>query len=102
MFAGHMMAGGMSANLVRGLLGQVSPSLTSAGTTQTDAYAMQRATVQVFTTVAANSGAILPTGMEPGESLLVYNSGAESLSIYPPVGGTINELAVNTALTVTA
>jgi hypothetical protein len=100
MFAVSMMAGGMSANLVRGLLGQVFVGLTSAGSTQADAYVLLRGTVQVFANVVGGSGARLPTGMEPGESLLIYNASAAQLLVYPPIGGVINRQTLNSALVV--
>lgn len=100
MFAGSMLAVGMSAPLTRGVLGEVADSLTAAGTTQATAYPMQRMTSQWFSTVAAGAGAIIPTGMAAGEGLRVYNAGANSLTVYPPVGGEINALGANVGISV--
>lgn len=95
MFAGSMMSGGMSAGLVRGLLGQVGSSLVAAGNNQATAYAMERATLQAFLTVASGAGVIIPAGMNPGEEFKIFNGGANALLVYPPTGGTISGGAVN-------
>lgn len=68
-------------------------ALTAAGTLQSDAYSMTAAVSQ-FTTVAANSGAVLTAG--PYQT--VFNGGANPLKVYPPVGAKINQLAVNAAM----
>jgi len=52
------------------------------------------ADVNRFTTVAANAGALLPL-MNPGDSMTVFNSGANALLLFPPVGAKINAIATN-------
>ena len=49
-----------------------------------------------FTTVAASSGARLPSP-EQGEFIFVANAGANALSVYPATGHSINALAANAA-----
>jgi len=75
--------------------GTGATSLTAAGTTQANA-AILPADICKFTTVAAGSGCILPA-CNTGDAGSIYNGGANALLIYPPVGGQINNLAVNTA-----
>ena len=69
----------------------VGNSLTAAGTNQATATAMTAA-VNKFTTVAANTGALLTAGIQ---QQTVYNGGANPLRIYPNVGAKINNLAIN-------
>ena len=57
--------------------------------------------IVAFTTVAASTGTILPA-MNQGDSVVISNQGANALSVYPPVGGTINALSANTAFSQTA
>lgn len=38
--------------------------------------------------------------MNPGDSVNVYNKGANALLIYPPVGGVINGLSTNAGYSV--
>ncbi len=69
--------------------------LSGAGTTQGTATPITKQTNQ-FTTVAASSGAVLPSP-EPGEFIFVANSGANALNVYPASGHSINALAANAA-----
>lgn len=69
--------------------------LSGAGTTQGTATAITKQTNE-FTTVAASSGAILPSP-EQGEFIFVQNSGANALNVYPASGHSINALAANAA-----
>ncbi len=69
--------------------------LSAAGTTQGTATVITKQTNQ-FTTVAASSGAILPSP-EQGEFIFIANAGANALSVYPASGHSINALANNAA-----
>ena len=69
--------------------------LSGAGTTQATATVINRQTNQ-FTTVAASSGAVLPSP-EPGEFIFIANAGANTLNVYPASGHAINALAANAA-----
>jgi hypothetical protein len=75
-------------------------SITAAGTVQANAYVIT-ATNNQFSTVASGSGAILPAGL-PGQIVFVANDGANSLLVYPSVGGSIDQAVANAAITVTA
>lgn len=74
--------------------------LSAAGTTQGTATAITNQTND-FTTVAASSGAILPSP-EQGEFIFVANSGANTMALYPASGHSINALAANAAFSVPA
>lgn len=69
--------------------------LSAAGTNQAGATGITKQTNQ-FTTVAASSGAILPSP-EQGEFIFIANAGANALSVYPASGHSINALANNAA-----
>jgi hypothetical protein len=62
----------------------------------------------VVTTAAASTGVILPacgaTGNQyfPGDTIFIANHGANSLSVYPPVGGKIANGTTNAALALAA
>ena len=81
---------------VGGVLYTVGSALTATGTLQSDAYAIVYA-VNEFTTVAANTGAVLPSS-NTGMTILIYNGGANPLKVYPHSGATINSLATNAAM----
>ncbi len=68
-------------------------SLTAAGTTQATAMLVRNSTNQ-FSTVAPGSGAML--GIVPvGQSVTIYNDGANILKVYPPLGGQIGAAGAN-------
>jgi hypothetical protein len=84
---------------------RVTPSLqtglTALGSTQSTALLLTNNSWHEFTTVASGTGAILPTGMAPSE-IRVFNNGASSLRIYPPLGGTINSGTPNVPVSLAA
>lgn len=73
----------------------VTTDLTATGVTNTDAYPVTH-TVNVFTTVALNTGARLPAidTWKPGW-VAVGNLGASNLNVYPAVGEYMDNAAVN-------
>lgn len=78
--------------------------LTAAGTTQATGFAIAK-TNNVFTTVAASSGATLPNRPPVNGAFaefLIVNGGANALLLYPPSGLSINALAANASLSVAA
>lgn len=74
-------------------LAGASAGLTSTGTNQATALALTQE-VNVLGTVASGTGVTLPAGFA-GREVSVFNRGLNDLLIYPPVGATINALAVN-------
>ena len=87
---------GLPAGVINSLNGTTATGLTATGSTQATALNLPAAT-NVFSTVAASTGAILNPG-SPGDVIDIYNGGANTLTVYPPVGGTINNLSANTGL----
>ncbi len=75
--------------------------LAAAGTTQATAAALNADMVMV-TSGAAGSGVILPT-LDVGQEVVVCNGVAElDLSVYPLVGGKINNSTANLPLVLPA
>lgn len=87
----------------------MAPGTTSANDTVTGgitAGAAQGSVVltsqmNVVTTVATGNGVTLPLAAA-GLHCLARNSSANPMSVWPPVGGQINALTVNTAVSVAA
>lgn len=75
-----------------------SASVSAAGTTQGTATALTLDYNNV-TTVAANSGVVLPVS-SAGRRITVKNNGANALTVYPASTGTIDALSANTGLSV--
>lgn len=73
-------------------------SFTAAGTTQGTATSLTANFANV-TTSSISSGVILAA---PFERTFVYNAGPNTLTVYPPVGGTFVGLAINAGATVAA
>ena len=76
---------------------QLASGLTAIGTTQATGYPLI-ASSNFFTTVADGTGAVLNSAWSQSDSQLVYNGGANQLSVYPPSGSKINELTTNGAM----
>jgi hypothetical protein len=74
-----------------------SSSLTATGSAQSDALAIIRP-VNEFTTVAASTGTRLPAATA-GVRVVIRNSGANNLKVYPASGAQINNLGTNAAFT---
>ncbi len=93
----NVVKAGASATLAAAGASQGSGAtgLVATGTTQANALPLP-ADVCKFTTVSAGTGTILPT-CNPGDAGSIFNGGGNALLVYPPVGGTINNLALNTA-----
>jgi hypothetical protein len=97
-----LVAAGLSWPQAQALAGTVASRLSAAGTTQATAYAMSLDDVQIFATVGAGTGAVLPATLSAGDQMTVANFGTNALSLYPPVGGTIANGAANAAVSVPA
>lgn len=76
----------------------VATGATANGTTQATAYPIVTTSVQ-FTTVAASTGAILPTAV-PGQRIFIANDGANTLLLYPATGGIIDQTSLNTPISI--
>jgi hypothetical protein len=74
----------------------VSNAVSAAGTTQATATLLTRP-INNVTTVAANSGVLLPSAY-PGMRVLVRNATVTTLRVYPGTGAQINTLGTNTQL----
>ena len=75
----------------------ISGAITAAGTVQGDATALSTS-VNNVTTVAASTGVRLPAPIQAGARILIRNSGANILRIYPQTSAQINTLGTNVAL----
>lgn len=92
----RLLGSGLAGLAVQNI-GQIADSaVTATGSTQADAYAI-KADVTEVTTTASSTGVILPASAAPGDFFWIYNIGAQTLSVYPPVGQSINAVAANGA-----
>jgi hypothetical protein len=74
------------------MTGEYASGLTGAGTTNADALPMP-AGINVFSTVAANAGAILKNEGAARKVVAVVAPAVGPLKVYPPVGGTMDGAA---------
>jgi hypothetical protein len=83
--------------------GNISNTLTAAGTNQATALVLTSLNdIHVITTAAASTGAILPSTLSIGDQMVVVNGGANSITLFPPVGGKLNNGTANAGLAVAA
>jgi hypothetical protein len=81
--------------------GTVSNTLTATGSSsQANSYAVTD-DVSVFTTAASNSGARLPSTSNAGDVFIIANYDANTMLIYPPTGGKINNGSANASINCT-
>lgn len=101
-FIRNIMASGASAGLANNISGDVSASLTAAGTTKANSLALYSAVNYVGTT-GASTGVSLPA-MNPGDLVEVYNNGANALLVYTTIGvsDVINAQSANGGFTVSS
>lgn len=94
----RLVVAGMSAVEAQADVGTVANNLTATGSSQATAVTLG-ADFNRFTTVAASTGCIIPP-LNPGDTIQVFNAGANALSLYPPSGGIINALSANAAYSI--
>ena len=99
-----IMAFGISPLAAGAITGDLSTGLTALGTTQGTALALS-ANHNLVTTAAVGTGVVLPAitnppglGVTAGDEITIYNNGANTLNVFPPLGSTIGLAAVNVAV----
>ena len=97
----NIMGAGVPPLVATQINGVAVDGLTATGNSQGTALALP-GDVNVFTTVAASSGCILPANPSPGDELVVANLGANALSVYPQGVGTIQNGSASAAFSVAA
>lgn len=71
------------------IVGSIAQTFTAAGTSQATAAAISSGTTNI-TTATEGQGAIMPTALNPADSLVVCNSTAVDVYVYPGVGFSFN------------
>lgn len=97
----RVLASGNSAQSATNIVGDAELAASATGNAIGDAYQIS-AIVTNFTTVASSTGAIVPADMTPGDQIYVYNAGAQTLSIYPRSGESINNGSASAAYSLAA
>ena len=96
--ARDIMGGGTPAGQAKAINGRVAATVSAAGTTLSDATQLD-STTNYLSTVAASTGVKLFNG-EIGDTMTVYNGGANPVVVYPHSStGTINQLSAGTGHT---
>lgn len=91
---------GLSPRLAQVVCGTISPALTATGSGQSTALAMSWDDVQLFGTVGSSTGAIFAQAYGACDMVTVINAGANTLTVYPASGGTINGGSANAGVSV--
>lgn len=93
----EMISSGLFGTQSDAINGSNALAITAAGSTQATAAPLPAST-NVLTTVAASTGVILPVS-DLGDEVFVANLGANTVNVFPPVGGKVGTAAVNAAAT---
>ena len=99
MLAYKVMGAGVPELAVRAICRDTETAIAAAGTNQSTATSLTAA-VNFLGTVASGTGVILSSSAASGDSQLVYNGGANAVTVYPPSGAAINGLPANTGVIV--
>lgn len=99
-FPSRLCGTGSAPSSANAICGESQDSVTATGTTATDAFQLSGAIVNI-STAAASTGVKLPP-TEAGASVYIMNSGANTVTVYPPTGSTINGAASVTIATTKA
>lgn len=87
-FPSQVLGSGQSGGAALAICGQVDNSVTATGSVAGDSAQVNNAFVRV-STAAAGTGIKLPAA-ETGALMVVRNDGAQTLTVYPQTGTTIN------------
>lgn len=90
----RLMGVGFSAGQAVNACGDVATGLTAAGTSNTDALGLSAVINQVATTAIGTGVRLMAP--ESGSMVVVINSGANALLVYPSTGAQINALTATT------
>ena len=101
-FQQDMCGTGVAPGTAASIAGSLQLSQTATGSNQATAFAITSSTTE-FTTVASSTGAILPVlRVTANDALYIVNNGANTLSVYPPLGFKIGTAATNAAVSIAA
>ena len=98
--ASSLVAAGMYANTANAVFGSGQVTGQTANATTQATAASISVGITAFNTVGIWGSAVLRN--EGAARMTVLNGGANALSVFPPLGGTINVGAVNAAVAVPA
>lgn len=96
-FPSHILASGNSSMSTQAITGTATNSITAAGTSATDATQLSTS-ISRISTAAASTGVKLPV-CENGAECFVANDGANTVTVYPQTGTTIDGAASVTIAT---
>lgn len=96
----NLMGSGLVAEAAKSIAGRVVTGLTAAGSSSQANSLGIYSEINVVTTTAANAGVRLPANLSAGDSIVIANNGANTLFVYPPVGGILNGGSANAKLDV--
>lgn len=97
----NLVGVGIAAPAVPYVVGTVSNTQTASGSSsQANSFAIVN-DITIFTVAASNSGARLPSTAGPGDSFTIANYDANTMVIFPPVGGIINGGSLNASVNLT-
>lgn len=96
---------GSSAANASATVGGVNTSIAAAGTGQSDAPLLPRASNIYITSTSGSNCVILPPGvgttqkLAAGDYMRIINFSGQTLNVYPPTGGKIQNGSANAAYT---
>jgi hypothetical protein len=94
----NLTGSGLAAQAAQNIVGSVSNNQTATGSSsQANSFAIA-SDITIFTVAASNSGARLPSTLSAGDIVTIANYDANTMLIYPPVGGILNGGSLNASV----
>lgn len=94
----NMMGLGLSAGQAGAINGTVTLNQTASGASQ-GAQTLPSDFV-VYSSSTASTGPTLPAIASPGDEIMIANNTANTINVWPPIGGKVQNSAVNAADTI--
>ena len=94
-----LMGAGIAGAAANEIAGAGDQGLTATGSTNVTALVVGSG-LNALSTTAANTGVILANTLVPGDDIYIYNGGASTLTVYPPVTSPLSTIDNGTSLSV--
>lgn len=103
----NAMGSGIAAQAASALVGGLNTATAATGSTFADATLLPMSSNHLITTAVGSGGVILPPGngstdgLQSGDYMRVFNQSGQTILVYAPAGGKINNGSTNAGLTLT-
>ena len=99
--AQKLMGSGNNWLASQNICGSVNSAEAAAGSNQAGATTLTLDDIHWVKPGGSNAGVIFPTSMGPGDSMWIFANTGNTMKVYPPGTGQINQAGASTAISLT-